>query len=505
MSSTTTGFAKVHTTTGKSTLDKGWLDSLNKGCSTLKETFKSGKTLTYDWRLSQLKAIETMLVNEKERIAGALAADLNRPDFEVEVYEIASTLAEVRFAISNLRSWMKPESALTPPVLQMGSSRIERIPKGVVFVMGAWNFPFHLSLTPCIAAIAAGNCVVLKPSDVSPASAQQLKELCEKYMDPSAFMTFLGGVEESTELLARKWNHIFYTGNAVIGRVVMTAAAKHLCPVTLELGGKSPVIVDCGLSASQLATAANRIVSTACFVNAGQICVSPDYVLVHQDAEKALLEALKKAVTEMTQSKEKTSKVVNSRHFARLKNLAETSEGEVLCGGTKEGTGADAGSCFLPPTIISRPKLTSPSMSEELFGPLLMITPVASLDEACAYVNNGEVPLALYVFSNSSRRAEEVISKTRSGGALINDTTLHLVNPYVPFGGCGESGFGAYHGKWGFEEFSHKRTVIARPLFLDVDRYPPYTSFKQSLVRTVMLMPDFVKHYAAKFMWICGY
>jgi len=191
MSSTTTGFAKVHTTTGKSTLDKGWLDSLNKGCSTLKETFKSGKTLTYDWRLSQLKAIETMLVNEKERIAGALAADLNRPDFEVEVYEIASTLAEVRFAISNLRSWMKPESALTPPVLQMGSSRIERIPKGVVFVMGAWNFPFHLSLTPCIAAIAAGNCVVLKPSDVSPASAQQLKELCEKYMDPSAFMTFL--------------------------------------------------------------------------------------------------------------------------------------------------------------------------------------------------------------------------------------------------------------------------------------------------------------------------
>ena len=164
--------------------------------------------------------------------------DLNRPDFEVEVYEIASTIAEVRFAISNLRSWMKPESALTPPVLQMGSSRIERIPKGVVFVMGAWNFPFHLSLTPCIAAIAAGNCVVLKPSDVSPASAQQLKELCDKYLDPSAFMTFLGGVEESTELLARKWNHIFYTGNAVIGRVVMTAAAKHLCPVTLELGEK---------------------------------------------------------------------------------------------------------------------------------------------------------------------------------------------------------------------------------------------------------------------------
>ena len=159
----------------------------------------------------------------------------------------------------------------------------------------------------------------------------------------------------------------------------------------------------------------------------------------------------------------------------------------------------------MPPTIISRPKLTSPSMSEELFGPLLMITPVASLDEACAYVNNGEVPLALYVFSNSSRRAQEVISKTRSGGALINDTALHLVNPYVPFGGCGESGFGTYHGKWGFEEFSHKRTVVARPLFLDVDRYPPYTPFKQSLVRTVMLRPDIVKHYAAKFMWICGY
>lgn len=502
MATTTNGFAKVHVASANEGVDTAWLESLNDGYNTLRSSFRSQTSWSYDFRMSQLKAMETMLTTENEKMAAALATDMNRPDFESETFEVGSTIAEVRFAMRNLKSWMRAESVDTPPVLQMGSSRVERIPKGVVFVLGAWNFPFHLSLAPCIAAIAAGNCVVLKPSDVSPTCAQMLKDLCDKYMDPKTFRTYLGGVAESTELLARKWDHIFYTGNGVIGRIVMTAAAKHLCPVTLELGGKSPVIVDRGLSPSQLHIACSRIISTALFVNAGQICVSPDYVLVHEDAEQQLIEALKAAVARMTpENSEKLGKVVNSRHFARLRNLAGTAEGQVVCGGAAAG---EPNSCFLPPTIISRPSLTSPAMTEELFGPLLMVTPVKSLEEAADFVNSRETPLALYVFSGNRKRAEDVIRNTRSGGAMINDTFVHLANPHLPFGGCGESGFGSYHGKWGFEEFSHKRSVLARPLFLDIDRYPPYDNLKLMIVRTAMTVPEMIKSFAAKMMRIFG-
>lgn len=251
-------------------------------------------------------------------------------------------------------------------------------------------------------------------------------------MDPKTFRVYLGEVPESTELLNRKWDHIFYTGNAVIGRVVMAAAAKHLCPVTLELGGKSPVIVDKGLSRSQLQVAANRILSVALFVNAGQICVSPDYILVHHEAEQELMEALKAAVASMKGDGKELGKVVNSRHFARLKNIIETSKGDVICGGTKE---ADPNSCHIPPTIISRPDLSSPAMSEELFGPVVLVMPVQSLEEAADFVNARETPLALYVFSGSRSRAETMVRQTRSGGAVINEAALHLVNPNLPFGG----------------------------------------------------------------------
>lgn len=506
MATTTGGFSKVHTVTSSSAVPKEWMKSLDEGYSTLRQSFKSGKTLTEDWRLGQLQALERMFVNDRDTIAAALAEDLKRPAFEVDNFEIGPTVAEIKFAMRNLRTWMKPESTMTPPLMQLGSSRVERIPKGVVLVMGAWNFPFHLSLTPCIAAIAAGNCVVLKPSDVSPASASAIKELCDKYMDPATFRVYLGEVAESTELLARKWDHIFYTGNAVIGRIVMTAAAKHLCPVTLELGGKSPVIVDKGLSASQLQIAVNRICSVGLFINAGQICVSPDYILVHKDAEKELLAALKATTATMSKngSSAELGKVVNGRHFARLKNIVETSQGEVVCGGSGAGSGADSSSCFLPPTIISRPNLSSPAMTEELFGPLMMVVPVESLEEAAEFVNSRETPLALYVFSANKRSAEEVVRRTRSGGVLINDALLHLANPHLPFGGCGESGFGSYHGKWGFEEFSHRRAVMHKALFLDVDRYPPYDSFKAALLKSVLGLPEVVKSAMACFMSLFG-
>jgi len=421
-----------------------------------------------------------------------LKADLNRPLYESIVADVGASVAEIRFALSNLTSWMESESVTTPLLMQMGSSRIDRVPKGVVFVMGAWNFPVNLSLGPCIAALAAGNCVVLKPSEVAPASAKLMQDICGKYLDQAAFRVVLGNVPHATELLRRRWDHIFYTGNAATARIVMSAAAKHLCPVTLELGGKSPCIVDRGLSASSLRTAANRIVSTGLFINAGQICVSPDYVLVHKDAEKEVCEALKEAVARMYpkgSSPEALGRIVNERHFDRLKHLVESSGGEVICGGVGEGSGADRSKCFLPPTIISRANLSSPAMAEELFGPVMMIQPVDDLPQAIEFVNSRDTPLALYVFSPDRARAESVVRGTNSGGVLVNDTLLHLANPFLPFGGSGASGMGSYHGKFGFDEFSHKRAVMSRTLFPDIDRYPPYDSAKLSLIKRVQLGP----------------
>eukprot|EP00933_Yihiella_yeosuensis_P061851 TRINITY_DN64716_c0_g1_i1.p1 TRINITY_DN64716_c0_g1~~TRINITY_DN64716_c0_g1_i1.p1 ORF type:complete len:532 (-),score=97.34 TRINITY_DN64716_c0_g1_i1:450-2045(-) len=483
--------AEIAAPEGKKHWDE-WVQSLDEAEATLRQTFRSGKTKTYEWRLSQLKALERMFLDEVDAMTTALREDLNRPECESIVGDVGSTVAEIRFAMDNLKAWMKPEKVSTTLLMQPGSSRINPTPKGVAFIMGAWNFPINLTLAPAIGAIAAGNCVVLKPSDLSPACAKLIKELCDRYLDPTAIRTFLGEIDHSTELLKRKWDHIFYTGGGAVGKVVMTAAAKHLCPVTLELGGKCPCIVDRGLSSSQLKTAANRIVSSALFFNAGQICVSPDYILVHKDAEKQVLDALQQAVERMFpngSSIDTLGKIVNERHWDRVKRLIETSGGEVKCGGVGTGSGADRSARFIPPTIISRPKLDSPAMTEEKFGPLVSVLPVDDLAAAIDFVNSRETPLALYIFSSSSRNAETVLSATNSGGALINDTFIHLGNPHLPFGGCGSSGMGQYHGKHGFMEFSHKRAVLSKTLFPDVDRYPPYDNFKLGLLRRVQLGP----------------
>ncbi|CAE7254365.1 Aldh3b1 [Symbiodinium natans] len=480
MTSTTAGWQKMQAARAPDSLDPQWVKSLDEGYAVLRQTFKSGRTKSYEWRRSQLLALEQMIKTEELRMAEAVAKDLRRPQAETLLMETTAVQSEVQHALSNLRSWMRPESVSTPAFLQPASSWIRREPKGLVHIISPYNFPFNLTFGPLIASISAGNCAAIKVPEQTEASSNLIKELCEKYLDTDACRVFLGAIPEATELLTRRWDHIFYTGNGFVGRIVMEAAAKHLCPVTLELGGKSPVVFDKGLSASQLKLAAKRIAYVGLFVNAGQICVSPDYVLVHKDVEGDLIAALKEAIQTMNppgNSTENLGRLVHKRHYDRIKGLIDTSGGQIVCGGATAEAGADESNCFVPPTIISSPDLRSPAMAEEIFGPVISVLPVESLDAAIEIINERETPLALYVFSPSSSRAKHVMDSTNSGGVCINDAMMHLASPMLPFGGAGPSGFGAYHGKFGFDELTHKRAVLSRSLLLDVERFPPYKDF----------------------------
>mmetsp|Transcript_16914 Transcript_16914/g.37174 ORF Transcript_16914/g.37174 Transcript_16914/m.37174 type:complete len:527 (-) Transcript_16914:76-1656(-) len=465
----------------------------------LRATFRSGRTRSYEWRLKQLQNFERMFLEQEKAITAALAEDLGRPPYEAILCEIGGTINELRFMMDNLKTWMEPKSVPTPLALQLGDSRIECVPKGVVLVIAPWNFPLNLAFLPAAQAIAAGNCVVIKPSEVTSACSKLAKGLCERYLDADAVRVIEGGVLETTALLEQQWDHIFYTGNGAVARVVMAAAAKHLTPVTLELGGKSPVVVDRGLSDSQLATACQRIMWVAHFINAGQICVSPDYILVHKDDEQRLLQAMRRCMAQFHPRDDTSAvcKIVNERHWDRVQHLVSSSGGEVFSAGSSP---SDRASRFIPPTIVSRPDPEAPIMREEIFGPVISVMPVDDLDAAITFIQERETPLALYVFSPDRSRAEHVVSSTQSGGVLINDTFLHLGNPHLPFGGAGSSGMGCYHGKAGFEEFSHKRSIMHRRLWPQVDVYPPYTDGKLSLIRRLQLgplVPPMVKRVGA--------
>mmetsp|Transcript_12031 Transcript_12031/g.22081 ORF Transcript_12031/g.22081 Transcript_12031/m.22081 type:complete len:520 (-) Transcript_12031:149-1708(-) len=469
--------------TGK--VDGNFLKELMEARAVLKTTFMTGKTRTYEWRMGQLKAMLEGLTADFSILAEAMSKDLGRHEQE-SCIEFGSIISECKGCIQNLNRWMSPEKVGTPLLLLPGSSRIEKTPKGVVLIMGPWNFPANLTLIPIMQAIAAGNCVVLKPSEVARHTEAALAVFCEKYLDRSAVRVVRGGVAETTEILAQQWDHIFYTGNGAVGRIVMEAAAKHLTPVTLELGGKSPVIVDAGISDSLLRHAAERIMWTTAFMNSGQICVSPDTCLVVASEEKRLLQALRETMQKF-KPEDYPGRLINQRHWDRVNQLAETSGGEKISMDTKM---KDRDTCSFPATVISRPSPDSAIMKEEIFGPLLSVLPVKDMDEAIAYINARETPLALYIFSRNQATVNKVINSTRSGGVLVNDTFIHLGNPNLPFGGAGASGFGAYHGKAGFDEFSHRRSVLHKPLWPQVPFiYPPYDSSKAALVKRLQVGP----------------
>ena len=442
-----------------------------------RDAFDSGRTRPLSWRRAQLDGMRKLLEDNSEQLLAALASDLGKPAAEGWVTDIGFTIGEIKLLQKNLRKWTRPERVSTPIVALPGSSHRIAEPLGVVAIISPWNYPIQLLLSPAAGAIAAGNSVVLKPSEIAPHTSTVITELIHRYLDPDAVQVIEGGVAETTELLAQKFDHIFYTGNGRIGRVVMEAAAKHLTPVTLELGGKSPTIVD---ATANLRVAARRI-AWGKFLNAGQTCIAPDYLLVDKKVASAFVGELRVAIKEFYGDDPKQSgdyaRIVNSHHFNRLASMLNS--GSAVIGGE-----TDANTKYIAPTVLSDVNISAPVMQDEIFGPILPMVEIDNVAEAIAFINSKPHPLALYVFSEDDRAIDAVIERTTAGGVTVNGTILHISNPNLPFGGVGESGMGAYHGKSSIDIFQHRKPVLRKSTKVDPSiAYPPYTEKKMKLIR----------------------
>ncbi len=447
----------------------------------LRQEFDNRVTRPLAWRHEQLKQMERMLVENEAELIAALEADLGKPALEGWITDLAFTRGEIKLLDSKLEKWTADEKVRLPITVRPGSGRIVREPLGVALVIAPWNYPIQLLLTPMAAAIAAGCAVVGKPSEVAPACSAAMARLTPKYLDERAIAVVEGGVPETQALLREQWDTIFYTGNGTVGRVIARAAAEHLTPVTLELGGKSPVIVD---RDADLKVAANRI-AWGKFINAGQTCIAPDYLLVHESVRDELTDRLTKAITSMYGTDPRQSpdyaRIVNGRHFSRLEGLLDGGP-QVAFGGER-----DAGDRYFAPTLLAGVGPDTPVMREEIFGPLLPIIPVTDVDAAVARVNAGDKPLALYAFSRSQETLDHIVANTSSGGVALNHVVMHFLPPGLPFGGVGESGMGAYHGRANIDAFSHRKSVLTKPTRLDPPiLYPPFTKLKKWLVRRAM-------------------
>jgi aldehyde dehydrogenase (NAD+) len=446
----------------------------------LRRAFDSGITRSLEWREAQLRQLLRMFDDNDDAMEEALRLDLGKCRFESFVGETGFTKAELKHTLKNLRRWVKPQKVKVPLPVQPSRARIQAEPLGVVLIIAPWNYPIQLALGPLIPALAAGNTAIVKPSEVAPATSALIARLVPKYLDRDAVAVVEGGIPETTALLAQKFDHIFYTGNGAVAKIVMRAAAEHLTPVTLELGGKSPCIVDQNVD---LDVAARRIVWSK-FFNAGQTCVAPDYVLVHERIEQRLIDKLRDTIHDFYGDDPRQSRdyprIINDRHHARLSKLLAS--GKLVAGGE-----VDATERYIAPTLMSNVSPDAPVMQEEIFGPILPILSVASLEAAVEFVNRRDKPLALYVFTSDKQQAERVLEQTSSGGACVNDCVSHLLPPELPFGGVGASGMGAYHGKAGFDTFSHRKSVLDRPTRIDPPLlYPPYASQKLKWIKRLM-------------------
>jgi aldehyde dehydrogenase (NAD+) len=449
----------------------------------LREGAAAGLLASEEARTTQLRQLKRLLEENEERINDALAADLGKSPLEAYSTETSFVIGEAEYAIEHLTAWMQPTRAHVPLTLRPGSAHIVPQPLGVVLIIAAWNYPIHLTLAPLVGALAAGNTAVLKPSELAPASSALLAELVPRYLDERVVQVVDGGVTESTALLEERFDHILYTGGGQVGRIVMRAAAEHLTPVTLELGGKSPALV---AADADIDVAARRI-AWGRFTNAGQTCVAPDYVLVARSIEDQFLGAVLRAVHDFFGENPKVSpdygRIVNERHFDRLLRLLDAGGFEAVV----TGGGGDRADRYLAPTVLAGVSPDAEVMAEEIFGPILPVLPVDGIDAAVSFVNERPHPLALYVFTGDVPTGERVVERTRSGGVTINHTMIHLAVPELPFGGVGASGTGAYHGKAGFDTFSHRRPVLTKATRPDPSvTYPPYKRWKEAILRRVL-------------------
>jgi len=463
------------------------LDAIGSLVQGARVSYDRGTTKPAEWRIATLRRMKQLLIEREERLLVALAADFGKPRAEAWLTEIGFAISDIDHTLAHLPLWMKPEKVATPVAFKPGTSYVVPEPVGVTCVIAPWNYPVQLLIVPMVAAIAAGNAVVGKPSELAPSTAAELVDLVEAVGDP-AVVAVQGGVAETTELLAQRFDHILYTGNSRVARIVMRAAAENLTPVTLELGGKSPAIVSRNANVD---VAAKRI-AWGKFVNAGQTCIAPDYVLVERPVHDELVAAMGRHVTSFYGADPKASadytRIVNAPHFHRLEKLLDS--GTVAFGGN-----TDADTRYISPTVLTGVSKDDPVMAEEIFGPILPVIAVDSIDEALAFVNDtaakGDKPLALYTFSEDDQENDQVLAGATSGGACVNGTLMHVSNPHLPFGGVGESGMGAYHGKFGFDTFSHHRAVHSRTTKIDPAlMYPPYTAKKEKVLRKGMGMPD---------------
>lgn len=460
--------------------------SVNRGgiqetVSDLRRTFARGTTKPFAWRVRQLRALRRMLVERGIEFEDALASDLAKNPTETQLAELALIVGEVDYTVRHLSSWLRPTRVAVPVTLAPAFAKVIREPLGVVLVIGPWNYPVQLTLVPLLGALAAGNAVLVKPSELAPATSALLARLIPQYLDPSAVRVIEGGVDETTELLREQFDHIFYTGNGQVGRIVARAAAEHLTPVTLELGGKSPVFID---DDADLAGAARRIVYGK-MLNAGQTCVAPDYLLATKKTASALLPHLKNAITEFYGARPNESadfaRIVNGRHFERLSALI--ADREVSLGGD-----VDAETRYIAPTVVDGVAADDPLMTDEIFGPILPIVHVSGVSEAISFISARDKPLALYVFTRRKAVERRFLRETSSGAVGLNIPAAHLLVPRLPFGGVGPSGSGRYHGKYSIDTFSHSKAVLSKPLKPDTLAliYPPFTELRDLIVRTVV-------------------
>lgn len=436
--------------------------------TTQRTFFKKSETLSVPFRVKYLKKLKTVLEKYEDEIHDALYQDLKKSPAECYVTETGLVLKEIEEAIDKTSKWASPRKVGTPLFFLPGSSKIHPEPYGTTLIISPWNYPYQLLFSPLIGAISAGNTVVCKPSEHSPHTTAISKKIIEEVFDAEYVAVVEGGVPESTALLKERWDYIFFTGSTHVGKIVYQAAAKHLTPVTLELGGKSPCIVDKNI---HLENTARRIVWGK-FLNVGQTCIAPDYLLVHKDIKEKLIAKIKETIvefyTENPQESEDFGRIINERNFDRLKGLMDSQK--VIFGGK-----TDRDDLYISPTIMDNVSLDDPIMQEEIFGPLIPVMEWDNLDDVIELVNNREKPLALYIFSKNSSVSGKILDKCSSGGSCVNDTIVHMGNPNLPFGGVGQSGIGAYHSQASFDTFSHLKSVLHKSPIIDLDvRYAPW-------------------------------
>ncbi|WP_320130357.1 aldehyde dehydrogenase [uncultured Sphaerochaeta sp.] len=441
--------------------------------------FQSGITHDVGWRKKQLLALRQALEKNEELLLNALTLDLGKTEFEGFATELGVVYGEIKHLLKHLDSWCRPHRVPTSLLNFPSRSFTLAQPLGVVLIMSPWNYPLQLTLAPLVAAMAAGNCAIVKPSRYSENTSRAIEKVLSQCFPSNYIATFQGGSAINTELLKHHFDHIFFTGGTTVGKIVMQAASNYLTPISLELGGKSPAIVD---ETANIKLAARRIAWGKC-LNSGQTCVAPDYVLVKREILPVFVDELKKAIQEMFGTEplynKDFPKIINQKHFTRLISL-------LSCGTLAYGGQIDPESLKIAPTILTNPDMDSPLMTDEIFGPILPIIGFDSFEQATDYIRDREHPLALYLFSNDKKRQKWVVSNLIYGGGCINDTVAHLANPSMAFGGVGGSGMGSYHAKESFTTFSHTKSILNKRTWLDIKiRYAPYKG-KLSLVKRLM-------------------